>query len=171
MFNKNIKIVLAVLTIIWSGYHFYEGDIGYGVLVLLLTAILVLLYFKNEYILLSFFRLQKQDFPGATKWLDKIKNPETALVTKQQGYYNFLRGIMAGQTSLSKAEKFFKKALKLGLSMDHDVSMAKLQLAGIAITKRRKMEATRLLSEAKKLDKRGMLKDQIKQLKDQLKRI
>ena len=171
MFNKNIKIVLAVLTLIWSGFHFYKGNYGYGVLILLLTALIVFLYFKNEYILMSFLRLQKQDFAGATKWLDKIKNIETALVVKQQGYYNFLRGILISQTSLTKAEKFFKKALKLGLSMDHDVSMAKLQLAGIAITKRRKMEATRLLSEAKKLDKRGMLKDQIKQLKDQLKRI
>ena len=62
------------------------------------------------------------------------------------------------QTNITQAEKFLKKAVKLGLSMDHDLAMAKLQLAGIAMTKRRKREATTLMNEAKKLDKHGMLK-------------
>ena len=35
--------------------------------------------------------------------------------------------------------------------MDHDAAMAKLQLAGVAMTKRRKREATNLIAEAKKL--------------------
>ena len=108
---------------------------------------------------------------GAKKWLDKIKSPESALVTKQQGYYNYLNGIMVSQTNLTQAEKFFKKAIQLGLSMDQDLALAKLQLAGIAMTKRRKMEANNLLTEAKKLDKHGMLKDQIKMMKDQMKKI
>ena len=47
----------------------------------------------------------------------------------------------------------------------------KLQLAGIALTKRRKREATNLIAEAKKLDKHGMLKDQIQMVKQQMKRI
>lgn len=122
-------------------------------------------------ILLAFLKLRKQDMDGAKKWLDKISNPETALVRKQQGYYNYLNGIMVSQTNLTQAEKFFKKAVELGLSMDQDLALAKLQLAGIAMSKRRKIEATNLLNEAKKLDKHGMLKDQIKMLKDQLKKI
>ena len=122
-------------------------------------------------IFLAFLKLRKQDMDGAKKWLDKISNPETALVRKQQGYYNYLNGIMVSQTNLTQAEKFFKKAVELGLSMDQDLALAKLQLAGIAMSKRRKIEATNLLNEAKKLDKHGMLKDQIKMLKDQLKKI
>ncbi len=55
--------------------------------------------------------------------------------------------------------------------MDHDKAMAKLQLAGIALTKRRKREATTLIAEAKKLDKHGMLADQIKMVKQQMKKI
>ena len=55
--------------------------------------------------------------------------------------------------------------------MDQDLALAKLQLAGIALTKRRKIEATKLMNEAKKLDKQNMLKDQLKMMKDQLKRI
>ena len=54
--------------------------------------------------------------------------------------------------TIGQAEKYFKKALKFGLTMDYDVAMTKLSLAGIAMQKRRKREATQLLQEAKKLD-------------------
>ena len=121
-------------------------------------------------ILLAFLKLRKQDFPGAKKWLDKIKNPEGALVKKQQGYLNYLNGVMVSQTNMNDAEKYFKKAISLGLSMDHDLAMAKLNLAGIAFSKRRKQEAQKLLAEAQKLDKRDMLADQIKMMKQQMKK-
>ena len=122
-------------------------------------------------ILLAFFKLRKQDFDGAKKWLDKIKNPESALIRKQQGYFNYLHGLMVSQTNLNQAEKFFKKAIELGLTMDMDLAVAKLNLAGIALSRRRKIEATNLLNEAKKLDKQNMLKDQIKMMKDQMKKM
>lgn len=171
MFNKNIKLVLAVAIIAFAVYQFADNNIGNGIFLILLSLIPILLYFKNEYILLAFLKLRKQDMDGAKKWLDKIKNPETALVQKQQGYYNYLNGIMVSQTNLTQAEKYFKKAIDLGLSMDQDLALAKLQLAGISMTKRRKMEATKLLNEAKKLDKHNMLKDQIKMMQQQMKKI
>ncbi|EKF56376.1 hypothetical protein I215_02598 [Galbibacter marinus] len=171
MFNKNIKLVIAALIFAYAIYQFVEGFIGNGIALILLAGIFVFLYFRNEFILLAFLRMRKQDFVGTDKWLNKIKNPQVALTTKQQGYYNYLKGIMTSQTNLTQAEKYFKKALKLGLSMDYDVAMAKLSLAGISMQKRRKREATMLLNEAKKLDKQNMLKDQIKMMQDQLKRI
>lgn len=119
---------------------------------------------------MAFLRLRKQDFEGATKWLNKIKNPEACLVRKQQGYYNYLHGLMVSQTNLNAAEKYLRKAIELGLNMDQDMAMAKLNLAGIAMTKNRKIEAEKLLSDAKKLDKQGMLKDQIAMMKQQMKR-
>jgi hypothetical protein len=172
MFHKNIKLVLAGLLIAFSIYLFsVGGNIGNGIFILLLTIIPIFLYFKNEFILLAFLKLRKQDFPGAQKWLTYIKNPETALIKKQQGYFNYLHGLMVSQTNLNEAERYFKKAIALGLSMDQDLALAKLQLAGIAMTRRRKMEATSLLNQAKKLDKQNMLKDQIKMMKDQMKKI
>ena len=171
MFNKNIKLVLAGLVVAAAVWQFIEGYIGNGIMLILLAGIFVFLYFKNEIILLAFLRLRKQDFPGAKKWLDKIKKPEAALTKKQQGYYWYLHGLMVSQTNMTQAEKHFKKAIKLGLSMDHDLAMAKLNLAGIAMTKRRKREATNLLAEAKKLDKHGMLTDQIRMMKQQMKKI
>ncbi|MFD0994144.1 DUF2892 domain-containing protein [Tenacibaculum geojense] len=171
MFNKNIKLVLAVIITAWSVYEFSQGHIGNGIALLLLAGLFVLFYFKNEFILLAFLQLRTQNFEAAKKWLSYIKNPETALTIKQQGYYNYLHGIMLSQTNITKAEKFLKKAVNLGLSMDHDLAMAKLQLAGIAMTKRRKREATTLMNEAKKLDKHGMLKDQMAMMKQQMKKI
>ena len=170
MFNKNIKLILALAIIAYAVYQFTEGFIGNGIMYILLASIFVFLYFKNEMILLAFLRLRKQDFIGADKWLQKIKNPAAALTKKQQGYYNYLKGIMVSQTNMNEAERYFKTALSFGLSMDHDVAMAKLNLAGIAFSKRRKQEAQQLISEAQKLDKRGMLADQIKMMKQQMKK-
>ena len=171
MYPKIIKIILAVLTLIYSVFQFYENNIGNGIALIFLAIIFIFLYFKNEIILIIFFKLRKQDFTGTEKWLKKIKNPESSLTTKQVGYYNYLWGIVSSQTNLTQAEKFFKKAISIGLSMDHDLAMAKLSLAGILIQKRRKREATTLLNEAKKLDKQKMLFDQIRMMQQQMKRI
>lgn len=170
MFNKIFKLILAVLVLAFAIYQFIEGYIGNGILLVLLSGIFVLLYFKNELIILAFLRLRKQDFQGTKKWLDKIKNPETALTKKQQGYFNYLHGLILSQTNMTKAEKYFRTAIRLGLSMKHDLAMAKLNLAGIAMTKRRKREAQMLLKEAKNLDKHNMLGDQIKMMKQQMKK-
>jgi len=170
MFNKYIKIFFAVGALAYSIYEFSESYIGAGIMWILLASIFIFLFFKNEMILLAFFQLRKQNFEGANKWLSKIKNPKSSLTIKQQGYYNYLKGIMVSQTNMNEAEKYFKKAISFGLSMDHDLAMAKLNLAGIAFSKRRKIEAQKLLSEAQKLDKRNMLSDQIKMMKAQMKK-
>ena len=171
MFNKNFKLVLAGIIFILAIWQFIEGNIGNGIFLILLASIFIFLYFKNEMILMAFLRLRKQDFEGAKKWLDKIKDPEKALTQKQQGYYWYLHGLMVSQTNITQAEKYFKKAIRLGLSMNQDLAMAKLNLAGIAMTKRRKREAQMLLQEAKKLDKHKVLDDQIKMMKQQMKKI
>jgi len=171
MFHKNFKLIIAALITAWSVFEFSQVHIMNGISILFLAGIFILLYFKNEFILLAFLQLRKQNFPGAQKWLGYIKNPSAALTKKQEGYYNFLHGIMLSQTNITQAEKYLKKAIKLGLAMGHDLAMAKLQLAGIAMTKRRKREATMLMNEAKKLDKQGMLNDQIKMMKQQMKKI
>ena len=171
MFHRNIKLILAAVIISAGIWQFTESNIGNGIFLLFLSIFPIFLYFKNEFILLAFLKLRKQDFPGAQKWLAYIKNPETALVRKQQGYFNYLHGIMVSQTNINQAEKFFKKAIELGLSMDMDLAVAKLNLAGVAMSRRRKLEATSLLNEAKKLDKQNMLKEQITMMKEQMKKI
>ena len=171
MFPKIIKLLFAIATLCYAVYQFYENYIGNGIFLSLLSAVFVLLYFKNEIIFLAFLRLRKQDFNGTEKWLSKIKNPSRSLVQKQQGYFYYLQGIIQSQNNLTIAEKYFKKAIQLGLSMNHDLAMAKMSLAGILMQKRRKREATLLLSDAKKLDKHNMLKEQMRMMQQQMKKI
>ncbi|RYF15164.1 MAG: DUF2892 domain-containing protein, partial [Flavobacteriales bacterium] len=98
----------------------------------------------------------------------KIKSYEKELNRMQHGYYNLLIGLIESRKAPMKSEKYFKSALSLGLHMDHNVALAKLSLAGIAMGKRNKREATMYLAEAKKADKNKLLADQIKQMKDQM---
>ena len=170
MFPKFIKIVLAVLSLGYAVYQFTEEFIGNGIALIFLSGMFIFWYYKNEVLILAFLRRRKQDFKGTEKWLNRINNPEAALTTKQVGYFNFIKGVITSQSNLTQAEKYFRKAIALGLNMKHDMAMAKLSLAGIAMQKK-KREATALLKEAKKLDKQGMMGEQIRMMQQQLKRI
>lgn len=79
--------------------------------------------------------------------------------------------MIESQRKVGKAETLLKRALNTGLRMDQDKALAKLNLAGIALTKRRKREAQILLTEVKKLDTKGVLAEQTKYIKQQMKRI
>ena len=111
MFPKVIKLILAAATIGYAIYQFIESYIGNGIFLLLIAGMFILLYFKNEIIFLAFLRLRKQDFPGTLKWLGRINNPEANLVKSQQGYFNYLHGVIESQTNLTKAEKSFQKSI------------------------------------------------------------
>ena len=100
-----------------------------------------------------------------------IKNPKSALIKKQQGFFYYLHGLIQSQKNLTIAEKHFRESLKLGLSMKHDIAMAKLSLAGIMMQKRRKREAQSLLTDAKSYDTHNMLTAQIKLMQEQMKKI
>ena len=169
--HRYVKIIVAALIVLCAVYQFVQGKIGNGIALTLLAVFPVLLYFRNEFLLLTFLRLRKQDMEGMEKWLGKIVHPETALLRKQQGYYNYMYGIIYSRKNLTQAEKYFRKALQLGLTMDYDVAMTKLSLAGIMIQKRKKREAQELLADAKKLDKQNMMTEHIKMMQQQLKKI
>ena len=169
--HRYVKIIVAALIVLWAVYQFVQGKIGNGIALTLLAVFPVLLYFRNEFLLLTFLRLRKQDMEGMEKWLGKIVHPETALLRKQQGYYNYMYGIIYSRKNLTQAEKYFRNALQLGLTMDYDVEMNKLSLAGIMIQKRKKREAQELLADAKKLDKQNMMTEHIKMMQQQLKKI
>ena len=171
MFNKVFKLILFAGTFSFSVQQFIVDSIGNGVALLFLSFTFLLLYFKNEILILAFLKMRKQDFEGTEKWLMRIRNPESALIKKQVGYYNYLFGIVYSQRNLTTAEKYFKKAINYGLNMNQDLAMAKLSLAGILMQKRRKREAINFLNEAKKLDKHGLLSQQIKLMQTQMKRI
>ena len=171
MIRKYIRLALAVSIFALSIWQFAEGELGNGIFLFLFTSFPVLLHFRNERILLALWHVRKQDFEKAAKQLDALKAPEKTLIKGQLAYYYFLRGLMSSQTNLTKSESLMKKALATGLRMKQDRALAKMQLAAMAMTKRKKKEAQILLTEAKKLDDKGVLGDQLKMLQQQLRRI
>lgn len=171
MLSKIIRLTLTALFLGLAVWQFIEGNIGNGILFVLLSGLALFTFFRHEFILISFWFLRKNKMEKAEKWLDRIPHPEKTLLRSQLAYWYMLKGIIQSQRGIGKAETLLRKALNTGLRMKHDRAMAKLQLAGIAVTKRRKREAMLLLTEVKKLDSRGMLNDQVKMIKSQMKRI
>lgn len=171
MINKIIKYILILASLSWTVYQFSIGNIGNGILFIFVTGLFVLSLFKNELILWAFVQLRRGKFDKAKITLEKIKHPEQ-LMKAQEAYYYYLMGLISAQTeSAMKSEKFFKRSLSIGLRMKTDQAVAKLNLAGIAVMRRRKREAMNLLTEVKKLDKNKLLTDQIKMIQGQMKRI
>lgn len=168
MINKNIKIIVAAILFATAIWQFTENNIGNGIFLILLTALVALVYFKNEMLIMTLFKFRKQDMEGAKRILAKI-NPNTALIKNQQGYYFYLNGIINAQNNLNQAEKDFRKAVELGLNQKEDLAVAKLQLAGILMSKNRPTDAKKLLAEAKQHDSKGMLKEQISMVEAQMK--
>ena len=171
MIPKIIKLFASILLLAYGVYKITETFIGNGIFLIILSILLIVLYFKNEVLIFAFLSLRKQNFDRTEKILKLIKNPKSVLIRKQQGFYYYLHGLIQSQKNLTIAEKHFREALKLGLSMNHDIAMAKLSLAGIMMQKRRKREAQALLTEAKGYDKHNMLTAQIKLMQEQMKRI
>lgn len=170
MYNKEIKVALALIILTCSIFLFNSGEIGYGIVVLIIMGLVILSIFKDERIVKAFYHLRKNDMQKAASTLSKIKHPEK-LIRSQEAYYYYLNGLILSQTQMNQSERFFKKALSIGLRTDTDKAVAKLNLAGLAMSRRKKREATTLITEAKKLDKHNMLDEQLKMMKQQLKRI
>jgi len=144
------------------------GIWGWGILVLFIGGIFLLSFFFNENMIIAQYFLRKENSEKAEEWLNKITDYEKQLHKGQWGYFNLLMGLIESRKTPLKSEKFFKKSLSLGMRMSHNVALAKLSLAGIAMAKRNKREAQMYLQEAAKDDKNKLLADQIKMMKGQM---
>ena len=163
-----VRIILSSLILVGTIALFYFGEWGWGILGILVTIIAFVTVFFNENMLIAQWYLRKENMQKTEKWLGNIKIYEKQLISAQHGYYHLLLGIIESQKAPLQAEKYFKKALSLGLHMDHNVALAKLSLAGISMAKRNKREAEKYLQEAKKADKNKLLAEQIKMMKNQM---
>ena len=141
MYNKEIKIALALIILACSIFLFNSGEIGYGIVVLIIMGLVILSIFKDERIVKAFYHLRKNDMQKAASTLNKIKHPDK-LIRSQEAYFYYLNGLILSQTQMNQSERFFKKALSIGLRTDTDKAVAKLNLAGLAMSRRKKREAT-----------------------------
>jgi hypothetical protein len=166
-----IRLIIACIVLGAAVALCAFGFWGWGILVLFLGGIVLLSYFFNENMIIAQWFLRKEQSEKAELWLLKITDYEKQLNKGQHGYYNLLIGLIESRKSPLKSEKYFKKSLSLGMKMSHNIALAKISLAGIAMAKRNKREAQMYLQEATKDDKNKLLTDQIKMMKAQMAQI
>ena len=166
-----IRLIIAALILGSAVTLMVFGFWGWGIPLVFVSILVMVTFFFNENMLIAQYFLRKENMDKAGVWLARITDYEKQLISAQHGYYNLLIGLIESRKEPLKHvkyEKYFKKALSLGMTMDHNVALAKLSLAGIAMQKRNKLEATKYLQEAKKADKNKLLAEQIKMMKDQM---
>ena len=169
--NKYFKFVIAAIMIALGIWMITQSYTFWGIIIIILSALPIFLFFRNEYILLAFWQLRKQNLEGSKKWLLKVTNFNSQLVKNQYGYYHYMLGLTEAQGNMSQSEILMKKALDFGLNFDHDKAMAHLNLSASALAKGRKQDADIHLKKAKEFDKNNMLKEHINMIKEQSKKV
>jgi hypothetical protein len=162
-----IRCFVAATSLFLLVYSFGTGHWGWGIVMIFVTAIIVLSFFRNENMILALNQMRLGNHEKANKFIKRIE--PRFLPKKQHAYVLFLKAMLGTQElGFAKSEQLLRKALAIGLRTAQDNAVAKMHLAGICAQTGRKTEATTLLSEAKKLDKGGMMKEQISQMQKQL---
>ena len=163
-----LRIALAVTALAFNIWLFATGHWGWGISFLIVTAIIIFSFFRNENMILALNQMRVGNTEKAKKHIDRITHPQF-LPKKQHAYILYLKAVMGSQElGFAKSEQLLRKALELGLRQPEDNAVARMHLSGICAQTGRKSEAVSLLNEAKKMDKNGMLKDQIKMMQQQL---
>ena len=163
-----IRCLLASLSLGFMVYLFATGSWGWGIVMVLVTAIIALTFFRNENMVLALNQMRLGNTDKAAYYINKITHPNL-MPRKQHAYVIFLQAVLNTQEiGLAKSETMLRKAIGLGLRTAQDSAVARMHLAGICAQTGRKQEAVSLLAEAKKMDKSGMMKDQISMMQKQL---
>jgi len=169
MISFIIRCALAAASLFFTVALFYNGYWGWGICMILITAIIGFSFFRNENMILALNQMRQGDTEKAKKYINKITHPQF-LVKRQHAYVIFLQAVLNTQDyGLTKSEQMLRKAIGIGLRTGQDNAVARMHLAGICAQTGRKTESLALLAEAKKLDTSGMMKDQINQMQNQLK--
>jgi hypothetical protein len=163
-----IRIAIALSALSFNVWLFATGHWGWGITFLFVTALIILSFFRNENMILALNQMRVGNTEKAKKYIDRITHPQF-LPRKQHAYILYLKAVMGSQEmGFAKSEQLLRRAIELGLRQPEDNAVARMHLAGICAQTGRKNEAVSLLGEAKKMDKNGMLKDQIKMMQQQL---
>ena len=164
-----IRCIVAALTLGFNTYLFYTGYWGWGICMIFISALVGLSFFRNENMILALNQMRTGNTDKALKYINRITHPQF-MPRKQHAYILFLQAVMGSQQAgmATSSENKLRKAIGLGLRKPEDNAMARMHLAGICAQTGRKKEALSLLSEAKKLDGSGMMKDQIRTMQQQL---
>ncbi len=168
MIGFTIRCLLALIAVFFNVYLFFTGSWGWGIFLIFITALIILSFFRNENMILALNQMRTGNQEKAKKYINRISAPQF-LPRKQHAYVLYLQAVMnAQELGFGGSEVLLRKALHLGLRTSEDNAVARMHLSSICAQTGRKAEAVSLLTEAKKLDKSGMMKDQIKTMQQQL---
>lgn len=163
-----IRCILAVAALYFNILLFATGYWGWGITMIFITALIILSFFRNESMILALNQMRIGNQEKAKKHINRITHPQF-LVKRQHAYVLYLQALLNAQDwSMTQVENQLRKALSIGLKQPQDQAMAKMHLAGVCAQTGRGKEAKLLLQEAKKLDKDGTFKDQIKTMTQQM---
>lgn len=164
-----LKCILALSALAFTVYLYASGHWGWGIVFTLITAFIGVFFFRHERVIMAFYHMRLGNQEKAKEQFNKITAPQF-LPKKQQAYVLYMQAVFNSQENgPQRTEQQLRKALTMGLRADHDNAIARMHLAGICAQTGRRPEATQLLAEAKKMDKSGMLKEQINMLQGQMK--
>lgn len=167
MLIRLFKLLLAAASVGYTVLLYTQGSWGAAVGMTLLSVVLILGNLRSVRLVLAFANLRMQRMEEAVKWLGRIQPGQ--LWPGQRGYYHFLLGSVTMQNNIIEAESHLRKALSLGLRQDHDKAAVKLNLAVCLSAKQDRKKALIMIQEAKRLDTKGMLKADIKQVESMIK--
>jgi hypothetical protein len=163
-----LRIFIALTLLFGSIILFSTGYWGWGITSVLPLALVILSFFRNEQVILALNQMRIGNQDKAKMYINRIKAPEY-MPRRQHAYVLYLKALMNAQDlGMAQSEQLLRKAMSIGLRRNEDNAVARMHLAGICAQTGRRPEASALLSEAKKYDKNGMLKDQIKMLQSQM---
>jgi hypothetical protein len=163
-----IRCLVATASLLYVVYLFSNGNWGWAICMIFVTAIIGLSFFRNERMIMGLNQMRLGNTEKAKIHINKITAPQF-LPKKQHAYVLFLKAVLnSHEIGFSKSEQLLRKALQMGLRTAQDKAVARMHLAGICAQTNRRSEAVSLLAEAKKLDKSGVMKDQISQMQKQL---
>ena len=168
MISFIIRCFIALTALSFNTWLFVSGHWGWGIVFIFVTALIILSFFRNERMILALNQMRLGNTDKAQIHINKITHPQF-LPRKQHAYVLYLQAVMNSQEfGFVKSEQILRKALALGLRTAQDNAVARMHLAGICAQTGRKNEAVTLLGEAKKMDKDGIMRDQIKMMQQQL---
>jgi hypothetical protein len=168
MISFIIRCFIALTALSFNTWLFVYGHWGWGIVFIFVTALIILSFFRNERMILALNQMRLGNTDKAKIHINKITHPQF-LPKKQHAYVLYLQAVMNSQEfGFVKSEQILRKALALGLRTAQDNAVARMHLAGICAQTGRKNEAVTLLGEAKKMDKDGIMRDQIKMMQQQL---
>jgi len=168
MIGLIIKCALALTSLFGTIALFANGNWGWGIVMIFVTAIIGLFFLRHERMILALNQMRMGDHEKAKHHINKITLPHV-LPRKQHAYVLYLKAVLGTQElGFARSEQLLRKALTLGLRTGQDNAVARMHLAGICMQTGRKQEAVSLLAEAKKLDENGMMREQITMMQKQM---